>query len=238
MKLERRKAIQIVLVIAFIAAAVRVGVILYERKPVHEPEQDQQQERLMNLDYYVTPKKLHAYDLNSARELTKQPVWCREGYRYSYYPYNAASHKADLNHVAGQLGPIERLSVTGVVAQPEPGSAGKAVLATFEKNGQMFAVPIGSELKGDYNIYADEIFYIQDPKELYKHWPADIWQAIEEHQVKPGMNEIQTAFAIGMGVPHPMNGDEKTVDYPNGGNPLRVTFRSGTAVEIGPKPQS
>ena len=39
-----------------------------------------------NADYYVTPKKLYPYDLKSAQQLTQQPVWMKEGYRYTYYP--------------------------------------------------------------------------------------------------------------------------------------------------------
>jgi hypothetical protein len=233
MKTETRKVLQLMLVVGILAAAVRIGVIFYHRKQAAEPKQTQEQ--LMNLDYYVTPKKLHAYNLPSARELTRQPVWIREGYRYSYYPYDAAHKRADLKTAAGQLGPIEKMDVKDVVSQAAPGSASeKAVLAVFEKGGKKYAVPIGTAQGEDAKIYADEIFYIQDPKELYKHWPTDAWQAIDQHHVKNGMTEMQVAFAVGMGTPHPVNGDEKTVDYPNGGNALTVTFRNGRVVDAKP----
>ncbi len=234
MKAQTRKTLQVFLVIALAAAAVRIGVIFYHRRQANQPRQ--QQEQLMNLDYYVTPKKLHAYDLPSARELTKQPVWVREGFRYSYFNYDAGLRRADLTRPVGTLGPIEKLDVTDVVTQKMPDGPSQ-VLAVFKKGDEKFAVPIGTEQKGDYNFFVDEVFYIQDPKELYKHWPTDVWQAIEQHQVKPGMNEIQVAFAIGMGRPHPINGEEKTVDYPNGGNPVIVTFRNGRAVTISPGAQ-
>lgn len=234
MKKQTRKTLQVFLVVALAAAAVRVGVIFYQRKHANAPRQ--QQEHLMNADYYVTPKKLHAYDLVSARELTKQPVWVREGYRYSFFSYDPARRQADLRHPVGMLGPIERIKVTDVIAQ-RTSDGPSQVLAVFEREAGKFAVPIGTEQKGDFNIYADEIFYIQDPRDLYKHWSADVWRSIEQHEVKPGMNEIQAAFAVGMGTPHPMNGEEKTVDYPNGGSPLRITYRNGRAVEIAPKPQ-
>jgi len=48
-------------------------------------------------------------------------------------------------------------------------------------------------------IYSDEMLYIEDPRELYKHWPAGLWQSVEKHEVKPGMNELQADFAIGWG---------------------------------------
>lgn len=235
MKAQTRKTLQISLVVGLAAAAIRIGVIFYQRSQANKPQQ--QEQRLMNLDYYVTPKRLHAYDLASARELSKQPVWVREGYRYSYFRYDPGRHQADLAHPVGTLGPIERLDITDVVIQ-RTAEGQSQVLALFKKSGDAFAVPVGTERSGEYTIYADEIFYIQDPRDLYKHWPADIWRTIELHQVKPGMNEIQAAFAIGMGTPHPINGDEKTVDYPNGGNPLTITYRNGRAVTILPRSRS
>ena len=76
---------------------------------------------------------------------------------------------------------------------------------------------------------------IEDPHQLYKHWPADVWQAVEQHQVKPGMNEMQAVFAIGMGRPDAgSSSDEKTVHYPNGGKPLVVVYHGDKAAEIKP----
>src|SRR5438552_1965679 len=80
--------------------------------------------------------------------------------------------------------------------------------------------------------------YYVTPKKLDKHWPADVWQAIEKHEVKPGMNELQADFAIGMGIPQQQSDPAvKTVNYPNGGNPLTITYRNGKAAEISPGPK-
>jgi hypothetical protein len=102
----------------------------------------------------------------------------------------------------------------------------------FEKDGKNYAVPIGFEAEGQYKIYSDEMFYIEDPRDLYKNWPPDVWQAVSQHEVKPGMNELQADFAIGMGVPSAGSSDEKTVKYPNGGKPMVVTYSGGKAIEI------
>jgi hypothetical protein len=103
----------------------------------------------------------------------------------------------------------------------------------FQKEGKSYAVPIGFEADGQYKIYSDEMFFVEDPHELYKHWPAEVWQAVEQHEVKPGMNEMQTDFAVGMGVPGAgASSAEKTVRYPNGGKPLVVIYREGKAAEI------
>jgi hypothetical protein len=106
-------------------------------------------------------------------------------------------------------------------------------MAIFEKDGKPYAFQIGVLKDGEYKIYSDQMLYVQDPRELYKHWPADVWQSVEQHQVKQGMNELQADFAIGMGRPDRQeNPSWKTVHYPNGGNPVSVTYHDGKATEI------
>jgi hypothetical protein len=232
---QAKKRIQIVLILVLIVVAVRAGYILYQRHEDYLASQKRQQARnagYSNPDYYVTPKKLYPYDLKSAQQLTQQPVWVKEGYRYTYYPYDAAAKRADFKHDAGVLGPIEKLQIKDVVEVPGPGGQ-RQVVAVFEKDRKSYAVPIGFESDGQYKIYSDEMFYVEDPRELYKHWPADVWQAVEHHEVKPGMNELQADFAIGMGVPDAgASSEQKIVRYPNGGKPLVVTYRDGEAAEV------
>ena len=230
---ELKKKIQIALVAAIVLTAARTGYILYQR---HAPKTGQTkiQASPLNPDYYVTPKKLYPYDLKSARQLTQQPVWVKEGFRYTVYPYDAKSHRTDFSHEARLLFPIEKLQIRDVVTDLTPGSPDqRQVMAVFEKDGKTYSFPIGSVRANNFQIYSDEMLYIEDPHQLYKHWPADVWDAIERHEVKPGMNEIQADFAVGMGIPQRSDNPEvKTVNYPNGGKPLRVTYRDGKAVEI------
>lgn len=234
---EAKQRIQLALIAVMLVAGLRAGYILYQRhedKVAAEKQKQAQNAGYSNPDYYVTPKKLYPYDLKSAKQLTQQPVWVKEGYRYTYYRYDAASKRVDFDHEAGLLLPIEKLAIKDVVTATPPGAGQrKQVMALFEKNGQTYAVPIGFETEGEYKIYSDEMFFIEDPRDLYKHWSADVWQAVEQHEVKPGMNEMQADFAIGMGVPDA--GDTsyaKTVRYPNGGKPLVIVYHDGKATEI------
>jgi hypothetical protein len=239
---ETKKKIQLVLAIGIVVAAGRTAYIFYQR---HEDYiAAERQKRAQNAGYadpdlYVNPKKLHPYDLKSAKQLTQQPVWVQEGYHYAYYPYDAAAKRVDFKHETGLLGPIEELHITDVTtAMPSGAGQQKQVMAIFEKDGKTYAVPIGVEADGEYKIYSDYIFFIQNPRDLYKHWPADVWQAITQHEVKAGMNELQASFAVGVGVADPGgDADEKTVRYPNGGKPLVVVFRNGKAAEITPGTQ-
>jgi hypothetical protein len=232
---EAKKRIQIALGLVVVIVGVRAGYILYERHEENLAAQKQEQAKnvgFANADYYVVPKKLHPFDLNSAKQLTEQPVWVKEGYRYTYYRYVPVVKSVDFAHEAGLLGPLERLEIKDVLAVAAPGGR-KQVVAVFEKDGHSCAVPIGFETEGQYKIYSDEMFYVEDPRELYKHWPAEVWQAVTRHEVQPGMNELQVDFAVGMGsLDAGSSSAERTLHYANGGKPLVVVYRDGKAVEV------
>ena len=224
------KVIQIVLLTAIVAAGIRVYFYFQERQTAFVTEK---KPAALDPDYYVTPKKLYPQDLKDAKELTKQPVWVRIGYTYACFPY---SGHADFQHPAGTLAPLEKLDIKDVVLDRTPGSATeKQVMAVFEKDGKRYAFPIGVASDGDYKIYSDEMLFIQDPHQLYKHWPAAVWKDIDNHQVKLGMNEIQATFAIGVGAPEGTGmTNPRIVDFPNNGHPLRITFTDGKATDIQP----
>lgn len=233
------KVVRIVLLLGVVVAAGRLALIFWERRAEQaqqaEAEHKKQAESRLEADYYVVPRKLRAYDLKSARELTRQPVWARDGYRYTYYPYDAAQRKADFRRSAGMLGPLERLEIKDVVTGVSPDSPQRQVLAVFEKEGRAFAFAIGA-IKGDtYYIYADEMLFLEDPRELYRHWPPEIWQAIERGEVQRGMNENQVTFAAGFGRPERSSeAAVRIVQYPRNGQPLRVTYRQGKVESIEP----
>ena len=236
---EARQRIQLALLVALLVAGTRAGYIFYQRHEDRVAAEKQKQGSNVgysNPDYYVTAKKLYPYDIKTAKQLTQQPVWVKEGYRYTYYGYDATTKDVDFDHESGLLLPIEKLAIKDVVtAAPAGAGQRKQVMAVFEKVGKSYAVPIGFESEGEYKIYSDEMFFIEDPHDLYKHWPTDVWQAVDHHEVKPGMNEMQADFAIGMGVPDA--GDtsyEKTVRYPNGGKPVVIVYHDGKAAEIKP----
>src|SRR3954451_6081463 len=109
-----KSKIQIILVLGIIVTGIRLAVILYQRHEANKPVV-KQEAPLLNPDYYVSPKKLYPYDLKSAKQLTKQPVWVKEGYRYTYFAYQPAARHVDFGHDAGLLLPIEKLAITDVV---------------------------------------------------------------------------------------------------------------------------
>jgi hypothetical protein len=233
---EFQKKLQIFLVAAIVLAGGRAAYVVYERREALKDEAKPKQETALKADYYVTPKKLHSYDLKSARALTEQPVWVKYGYQSTYYPYDRERHKTDFAHEAGMLLPLQKLAIQDVVTDVSPQAPGiKQVLARFALEGKDYAVPIGAEKGGEFKIYSDDIFFIEDPRDLYKHWPADVWKKIDAHEVQAGMSELQASFAIGMGVPEG-SGDYgwRTLHYANGGKPLAIAYQNDRAVEIKP----
>ncbi len=233
---EFQKKLQVLLAIAIVIAGGRAAYIVYERRAAIKEEAKPKQETLLKADYYVSPKKLRPYDLKSARQLTEQPVWVKVGYQLTYYPYDRQRHRTDFGHEAGTLLPLQKLAIQDVGTDVSPQAPGvRQVLACFSVESKSYAVPIGAEKGGEFKIYSDDIFFIEDPRELYKHWPADVWKGIDAHEVQAGMSELQASFALGMGVPVG-SGDYgwRTLHYANGGKPLAITFENDKALAIKP----
>src|SRR5882757_7739862 len=161
---ESRKKLKIVMLAAIVIAGGRAAYIVYDRYQERREADQPKKEVALKADYYVSPKKLHPYDLKSARELTKQPVWVRAGYYHTYYPYDAARHKTNFAHEAGTLLPLQKLQIQDVVTDVSPEAPGaKQVLARFEIDSKTYVVPIGVEKGADIKIYSDDIFFIEDP---------------------------------------------------------------------------
>jgi len=238
MKRETRKTIQIVLAIALVLAGVRLALVYHSRHAPDEQEEQRQRakaeaDKNFNPDYYVVPKRLHLYSVKDAKkQLSDQTVWVRDGYYHTYFPFEPATHRVDFKKELGLLAPLEKLHMIDVV-QAKPPEGVPQVMAVFDRDGKQYAFSLGSADKDDVRIYADDILLYQDPHELYKHWSADMWQAIDQHQVKNGMDELQVAFAIGAGRPQ-SSGDssQQQVLYPNDGKPMVVVFRNGKVAEI------
>ena len=240
------RGVLLALLLLVAAAGIRLFLIYRSR---HEPWNLPQPPKVkLTSDDYVVPRKLHAYDLASLRQLVGKPVWIQSGYQLAYYPFASATRRVDFDHKTGLLGPIERIEIKDVIQQPTPEKlAWQAVpgskvrvrvrshelMAIFEKESRSSAFTLGYENGDDKTILADYILFYQDPHELYQHWPADVWRAIDRHEAQPGMNELQVQFAIGgpSGM-EPESGSERVLIYDNGGKPLRVVFIDGKAQTI------
>ncbi len=167
-------------------------------------------------DFYVHPPKSYVTDLESAQKLVGKPLWVVEGYRWKTEPGGRL------------LEPLEKIVPTAIT------SRGDAAVVRFERDGQAQSVECGTPSR----LYIDEMFFIKDPRELYSHWPPEIWEKVENNEFEPGMTEFQAAFSLGAGQPlrSSQHGETRVVEYrlreAAGFDPLRVTFEKGRAVNI------
>ena len=212
---------------------IRVGMIYRERhapeKPIVKPEYKIEDDDLVFL------KKKRQSSLKDVKELIGSTIWVSAGGQMNYYPY--AGHQADYGKSQGVLLGAVPLVVKDAFEQVAPKSATfripggeKQVLLAFTlpqsaTPAKEYAIPVGYKEAGNYTISIDEIFFYDDPHELYKHWGPEVWKAIDEHRVILGMSEREVELALGQ-VSKSTSDDygNRMVVFANLGHPQAVTF--------------
>jgi len=183
-------------------------------------------------DDLVFLKKKRPDSMKEIKELVGSTLWVSAGGQMDYYPY--VGHAVQYGKSAGTLLGAEPIVVKDAVEQVAPKAAtfrvlggDKQVLLVFTKpnDTKEYAVPVGYRQAGQYTFSTDEIFFYDDPHELYKHWGPEIWKAVDEHQVILGMNERQVELALGQ-VSQSTSNDygNRMVVFANMGKPMAVTF--------------
>ncbi len=233
------QAIGLLTVVVLVAAGGYLGYVFHERS---EPgvQKAQAPQRLLTDDDVVQPRKMYIATLKDAKDLIGKTVWIQAGYALDYYPY--AAGRVEFAHPAGVLPSIEKLEIANVVTQKAPANLAtrvplgdKQVIAVFKMpdDAKQYATAIGTIKGTDETYYCDQMFYYDDPHKLYKHWPADVWQAVDQHQPKPGMNELQVAMALGT-IQQSQSSDygNRTVTYDAGGKKWAVSFVKDKATTV------
>ena len=183
-------------------------------------------------DDLVFLNKKRPDSMKDVKELVGSTLWVSAGGQMEFYPY--VGHAAQYGKSAGTLLGAEQIVVKDAVEQVAPKAAtfripggDKQVLLVFTKpnDTKEYAVPVGYKQDGQYTFLTDEIFFYDDPHELYKHWGPAIWKAVDEHQVILGMNERQVELALGQ-VSQSTSNDygNRMVVFANMGKPMAVTF--------------
>jgi hypothetical protein len=246
MDADLKKKIQISLLVFVLIAVIRVGFIFYARRDTSGGPKKPETTYSSNMDDYVTPHKIFPYNVESAKkELVGKPLWVKTGNVLPYYPYDAAAHAVNFRKQAGLLPPVAKLQIKDVVLARDatPPKLGEVkviqrkIMAVFEKAGEpgTFATAFGSNTGDDYTFNGNDVFFFEDPHELYKHWPAETWSAIDRHQAMQGMSELQAAFALGANI-SAGEGDygNRTIEFANAGKPVTVVFEKNKATSVSP----
>lgn len=174
------------------------------------------------------------------QRLAGTSVWMKNGYTMSYYPYSGG--RVDFSRRVGVIPAAQRLDVKKIVKASAPASADDGIehgsrqaFAVFSLKGgkDLFATPIGYIEGNQEAYYCDLLFYYDDPHTIYNHWPKDVWDAIDAHQVKPGMSELETRLSIGQKM-HPDGDTEgsRTVTYDQDGKHWTITYVKNRATTI------
>jgi len=167
-------------------------------------------------------------------------VWMKNGYTMPYFPY--AGGQVEFAKRVGLIPAAQPMDVKKIVKAAVPAKeddglehGSRQVFAVFALPGQpgTFATPIGA-IEGSQEAYfTDLLFYYDDPHTIYNYWPKDVWAAIDAHQVKQGMSELETRMAIGQKT-H-ADGDkegDRTVTYDQNGKQWIITYVKNQATVI------
>ncbi|HEX3373271.1 MAG TPA: hypothetical protein VHS13_03630 [Edaphobacter sp.] len=212
------------------------GQLLYLHHERNAPVAVKAPEReVIAADELVFLKKKRPDTLKDIKELDGSKLWVSAGGQMEFYPY--VGHAVQYGKSAGTLLGAEPIVVKDAVEQVAPKTAtfrvpggDKQVLLVFTRPGSSdaakeYAVPVGYRQGGQYTFFTDEIFFYDDPHDLYKHWGPEIWKAVEAHEVILGMNERQVELSLGQ-VSKSTSNDygNRMVVFANLGKPMAVTF--------------
>lgn len=215
--------------VTYLSVSLKVGIVLalgyvafdYATRPTADPVGQAKQEEPLHEDLYVHPRKTNITRYETADRLVGMELWVKAGWSLTADPAEQ------------WLGPIEKIVPTRVFERSGD------LLIEFERNGKPAELVIGKAGR----VYADDLFFSQDPRDLYSHWSDESWEKIEAGEAEVGMSETQVSFALGAGVPSRISpgGSTRIVDFrarqTAGLPPLQVTFRENRAESIEPLPE-
>lgn len=167
-------------------------------------------------------------------------VWMKNGYTIPYFPY-AGGHVA-FNKSAGVIPALQKLDVKKIIKTAVPstvddgmshGSRQAMAVFTLPNSKDQYALAIGAIDAGQEQYFTDLLFFYDDPHTVYNFWPRDVWSAIDAHQVKPGMSELQTRLSVGQKMqPDGDTEGNRTVTYDADGKKWIVTFEKDKATTV------
>jgi len=230
------------ILIPFVITIVVGGIYLFiVFKHRQEPGVSKQQQPQLTADQVAIVRLEFPQHFEDVKELEGKSLWMKSGYSMPYYPY--VGGRVQFTKEVALIPPDQRLDVKKVIKAVIPASihdniehGEHQVMIVFSMPGgkDLFATPAGY-MSGpiEEHYYDDMLFYYDDPHIIFSSWPKDVWQAIDAHQVKPGMSELQTRSAIGMRAqPDGQIEGSRTVDYDVNGKHIVVAYSHDKATSI------
>ncbi len=233
--------------VAVMAVGIRFGLLVHQRHvdeaaPVANHADDWK--KGTNQDALVFLKKKRPSNLKDVKQLAGTRIWVSAGGQMDYYP--VVGRRAVYTRSAGTLLGAQAMDVKDAIEQggaPKgatfriPGGDKQVLLIFTLPQGsdpaRQFAVPVGFKPGADYTFYTDELFFYDDPHELYKHWGPKVWDAVDRHEAILGMSEAEVQLALGQ-VSKSVSQEygNRLVVYSNLGHPKAVTFVKDQATAV------
>ena len=236
------KTWKVVVVSTLLTAAIG-GIYLFfvfkqRQNPGVVPQTDASQ--TLTRDDLAVVREFFPVHFEDTQRLAGTSVWMRNGYTIPFYPYAGA--QVVFAKRLGLIPAAQRLDVKKIVKGPVPAKeddgiehGSRQAFAVFALPGKpdLYATPIGYMQGSEEGYYTDILFYYDDPHTIYDNWPKDVWAAIDAHQVKQGMSELETRMSIGQ----KMHSDgstegDRTVTYDQDGKHWTITYANNRATTI------
>ncbi|HEU5349977.1 MAG TPA: hypothetical protein VFU55_00150 [Terracidiphilus sp.] len=236
------KAWKVFLVTTLITLTIG-GIYLYtvfeHRKTPGVTQQKAEQETLSKDDLVVT-KEYFPQHFDDLARLDGATVWMQNGYTIPYFAY--AGERVDFAKKMGLVPATQEMEIKKMIKAAAPAKiddgiehGSRQAFAVFTLPGakQLYATPVGFMEGNEEAYYTDLLFYYDNPHKTYSYWGKDVWAAIDAHEVKPGMSELEVRMAIGhkMQTGSQTEGD-RTVTYDMNGRKWTVTFVKNRATVI------
>jgi hypothetical protein len=195
---------------------------------------------MQSLDDVAVVRILSPAHFDDLSGLPGTSVWMKDGYAMPYYPFSGG--RVVFAKRVGLIPAAQRMDVKKIVKQAVPAQlsdsmehGSRQAFAVFSLPGgtDLLATPVGYMQGDDEAYYTDLLFYYDDPHKIYDNWPKDVWAAIDAHQVKLGMSELETRMSIGQNE-HPDSQAEgdRTVTYDQDGKKWIVNYVKNRATSI------
>ncbi|HWE87710.1 MAG TPA: hypothetical protein VG267_22395 [Terracidiphilus sp.] len=232
------------ILIPFVITIAIGGIYLFSVwRHRQQPGVQQSQQQQLSADDVAAVRMEFPAHFDDLKDMEGKSVWMKNGNSMPYFPY--AGGRVEWSKPAGPIPPDQKLDVKKIIKAVAPASVHDNIehgdhqaMLVFALPGAdaLYATPAGFLDGQDEHYFSDLLFYYDDPHTIYANWQKDVWAAIDAHQVKPGMSELQTRTAIGMKATYDAQTEgDRTVDYDVNGKHIKVTYIHNRATSIQPE---
>jgi hypothetical protein len=256
-----QKASLITLISFAIGGIYLFSVWQHRRDPGVVPESSR--EPNLTPDDVAVVRMMFPTSFEDALKLQGTSVWMKNGYTMPYYAFAGgriafakrvglipSAQRLDIkkaikatppaqvddgiSHGSRQVFAVFALPEnTSGAPRPDSGTWDSKVLNPSISSPSQYATAIGVIDGSQGSYFSDVLFYYDDPHTIYDNWPKDVWAAIDEHQVKPGMSELQTRMSIGQkSQTDGSSQGNRTVTYNQAGKQWTITYVGNRATTI------